>query len=287
MKRASDSRIHVSLDRHSVGVLILWILTVAAFVWQTIDFRGATESLMAYRSGLYLQPWRAVTSGFIHQSGPHALFNLVTLWITGVRTCRRFGAAWFFFVFFVSLFVGQISHTMISRSQVVGISGGVCGLYGFLLLKEWQGSVIPTLRYWSFFWVYPLALLLLFILDAIGLLGFANVNHLAGIATGWLLAFATGPAWRKIPIALITIASLLLVAVRPWDPVWQSVHGRFAQSSLLPATNCGHAIGPPTDIVMQAPALQVTILNPRRQRLVVSYWSTHWPLRAKPEASVR
>ena len=164
-----------------LSVIILCATTIAVFIWQTTEFRSASEALVAYRSGLYLQPWRAITSGFIHQSAPHVLFNLVTLWIAGARTCQRYGVWWLLVVFFVSLFVGQVAHTLITQSQVVGISGGICGLYGFLIHREWQGSLVQTLRLWEFFWVYPLALLVLFVLDVVGLLSIANVSHVVAI----------------------------------------------------------------------------------------------------------
>lgn len=278
MTRAGDSNSQVPVVGQLLGLIILCVLALSAFLWQSIDERGATEALVAYRSALYLQPWRAISSGFIHQSFPHVLFNLVTLWISGVRTCRKYGSGWFLLVFFVSLFVGQICHTMLYPSQVVGISGGVCGLYGFLLVKEWQGSLSQTLRHWAFLWIYPFALFALFVLHTVGILSIANVNHLVTITTGGLVAYAAGPLWRQLPIVLTSLASIVFVLYRPWDPVWQAVHARYTSSDLLPTIECRPAIGPPTDMVMRAPALVITIVNPLQQYLFVSYYDPNGEL---------
>ena len=258
------------------GLAGICIFAVAVFVWQNADFRGTSDSLAAYRSGLYLQPWRAISSGFIHQSALHLSFNLVTLWILGARTCRRYGTTSFLLVFLVSLFVGQVTYTLTSNGHVIGVSGGACGLYGYLLLKEWKNTLFQTLRAWSFFWVYPLLLIVLFGLDLTGLLTIANTSHVAGVATGCCCAFAAKSRWQKIPIALITIASVVLVVFRPWDPVWQSLHGKVSPSSLLPVSGCGAE--PAIEVDNHAPALLVTILNPRRRQLVVSYFDANGQL---------
>ena len=261
-----------------LALLVLCVLTVLAFVWQTIDERGATEALVAYRSALYLQPWRAISSGFIHQGLPHVIFNLVTFWIAGARTCRRYGAAWFLGVFFLSMFVGQVCHTMLYPSQIVGISGGVCGLYGFLFVREWQGSLSQTLRRWAFFWIYPVALLVLFVLHTVGLLSIASVNHLIGIAAGGLVALGAGALWRQLPIIVMSLASIVFVLYRPWDTVWQAVHARYTSSDLLRTTECTPVIGPSTDIVMRAPVLVVSIVNPLQRHVFVRYYDPNGDL---------
>lgn len=261
-----------SPDTLPYGPVAVGGVALGVFAWQTTDFDEAFDAIAAYRSALYLQPWRALTSAFLHQAFPHLIFNLVTLWFAGVRMWRGFGGRWFFMVFVLSILVGQVAHTLITDTQVIGMSGGICGFYGFLFYEEWRGSLAATLRSWAFFWVYPLLLLVLFVLDQVGLLDIANVSHLVAIASGWLLALGTGTMTRKAPIILVTATSLALLLVRPWDPVWQAIHGTYPESALLAVSECRPTVGPSTEVVLQAPVLVVTILNPDRRRLVVSYY---------------
>ncbi len=263
--------------RHVFGPAAIGIVTIAIYVWASIDVDGVFEALGAYRSALYQQPWRAVTSGFIHDILPHLLFNLVTLAIFGCRVVQRVGNGWFFAVFFITLIVGQVAYTLAGPGSVYAISGGVCGLYGFLLGLEWKSSLVRTVRSWAGFWLYPLLLLLLAVLDRLNLIPpVADLNHVVGIAMGLLLAATRRGRYKGYfgaAAAVVTTVALVLTVFRPWDPIWQAIYGTVDPATVLPRLDCDEPFPLPGAEVVSAPPLQVTLLNGARDALTISYYN--------------
>lgn len=274
MDTGETSQPSISTPACSIGLWLICVVMLAVFVWQSIDPSVVTESLTAYRSALYLQPWRAITSAFVHQGAAHAMFNLVTFAIAAHRTCQLYGAKWLAISFFASVFVGQVAHTLITAGYVVGISGGVCGLYGFLLCREWRGSLAKTIRTWAFFWLYPLTLISLFVIDFFGFLNVADLNHLVGIGTGVLVALGAKSFCYKLPILLTVTVSFLLVAFRPWDPVWHAVHGAYDRSLLIPVMPCAPATGLSEESIRHVSDTDITIINPDGRHIVLSYFNS-------------
>ncbi len=263
-----------SATRGAILPVTISLAAVAVSIWGWRDFAKVEEALTAYRSGLYLQPWRAISSVFLHVLAPHLIFNVVTLLVIGARVAIRYGVSWLVACFFLGAFVGQVAHTLIGPSFVVGISGGVCALYGFLLVREWKGAWIPTLRSWAMFWIYPLLLLALLVADQIGLLNIANVNHIVGIAIGALLAKSATSSrkryWQAATSIVVLVAGTLAV-YRPWDLVWRAVHNVNDVTELLQSHSCDDAPGLPSEGVLSATPLVVTIRNPDRPSITVSY----------------
>ena len=277
--------------RHALGPAAIGAVTVAVYVWAVIDVDGVFDALGAYRSALYQQPWRAVTSGFIHDILPHLLFNLITLAVFGYRVAQRVGSGWFFAIFFISLIVGQVAHTLAGPGSAYALSGGVCGLYGFLLGYEWRSSLGRTMRSWFGFWLYPLLLLLLAILDRLGVIPpVADLNHVVGIAMGLLLAAGRRGRNRRYynaAAATLTTVALVLTVLRPWDPIWRAIYGPVDPSTALPRLDCDEPFPLPGPEVISAPPLQVTLLNPARHELTISYYNPEGALIETFEFSLR
>jgi hypothetical protein len=79
---------------------------------------------------------------------------------------------------------------MVGLLPIHGISGAVCGLYGFLLIADWRDDFIHTIRQQPAYWLYPSSLLVLFVADRLGLTPVANLNHVVAIAYGVLVGRA-------------------------------------------------------------------------------------------------
>jgi len=136
---------------------------------------------------LHGQPWRLVTSMFLHGSLLHLAFNMFALWQVGQLVERLFGSARFIGLYAIAGVCGSLASVLWHHSvNSVGASGAIFGLVGGLfaftrrahsgvpptVVTELQGSLLPFL-------VFNLAA------------GFAyphtdNAAHIGGLAGGWV-----------------------------------------------------------------------------------------------------
>lgn len=84
----------------------------------------------------YNQPWRMITSPFIHRDFLHYLGNLIWLLFFGYQIEKIYGGKYVLGVFFGALITGYFTHLTIMHEGIIGISGGVCGLFGFSLVAN-------------------------------------------------------------------------------------------------------------------------------------------------------
>jgi rhomboid protease GluP len=144
---------------------------------------------------LHGQPWRLVTSLFLHGSLLHLAFNMLALWQVGQLVERIFGSLRFSFLYLLSGIAGSLASAlwgalgaMLWHSHVnsVGASGAIFGIIGGLLAfigREHSGvppTVVQDLR--SSIWPF-----LLFNIGA----GFLyphtdNAAHIGGLVGGYL-----------------------------------------------------------------------------------------------------
>jgi membrane associated rhomboid family serine protease len=140
--------------------------------------------------------WRLVTSGFLHASPIHILFNMLMLWWFGSALEALLGRGRYLIVYLVAIVAGSAGALLLSPEvATIGASGGVFGILGAGIVLERRG--IP---------VFGGAALPIVIIN-LGL-GFflANVSiggHIGGLIGGMLAIVALGglsghAAYRKI-----------------------------------------------------------------------------------------
>jgi membrane associated rhomboid family serine protease len=170
---------------------------------------------------------RLISSGFLHGSWTHLLFNMMTLYFFGPMLEMQLGTANFIMVYVLSLLGGDVFSLFLHRYQSdytsLGASGAVMGLI-FSCIALFPGMQI------GFFgipipipaWAYGLFYVLLSIYgirsqkDHIG-----HDAHLGGGLTGLLTSVCLFPAVlisNYLPILLIVIPSVVfiyLILTRP------------------------------------------------------------------------
>ncbi len=165
------------------------------------------------------EPWRMVTSAFLHSPDSllHILLNMYTLWIFGQALEPILGRVRFLAVYLISALGGSVGYLLLNPLLVpgqglvglVGASGAIFGLFGAMLLVQRQRGG-DTRQLW--------------VLIAInGVIGFliphiAWQAHLGGLITGGLCAAVLAYAPRGRRQGLIQILGLagvfaLLIAV--------------------------------------------------------------------------
>lgn len=211
--RASDGRPVVT--QALIGACVL------AFVLQLVPGLDITQRFAFAPAVAQTQPWRLLTSAFLHQTGflPHIGFNMYLLWMVGPQLESRFGRSRFLALYLLSAVGGSVGFLALADptdpqswyAAVVGASGAVFGLFGALLVVN-RRLGIENRGLFVFFAINA----------AIGFFPGTNIAwqaHLGGLVTGLLTALALvhAPAVRRSALQaaglVVVLVVLVLVAV--------------------------------------------------------------------------
>jgi membrane associated rhomboid family serine protease len=195
---------------------------VVLFLLQLASGNQITDNLAFEPSLAGSQPWRFVTSAFLHSTGfvLHIGFNMLVLYQVGPYLEQALGRARYLALYLISAFGGSVGYLLLAdpldpfswNRPVVGASGAVFGLFGGLLVVQRRLGQ----RSGGLFGLVALNFGLGFV--------FANVawqSHLGGLITGAVVAAAIalprGPRRAAIQTgAVLGVLALLvlLAAVR-------------------------------------------------------------------------
>ncbi len=177
------------------GALILAGICIVIFLMQVL-IPGFEDSLLLNDQAIY-EPWRFLTSIFLHGGLGHLAYNLFALVLFGLMTEHLIGTRKLILVFFISgIFANILGFNFYPSS--LGASGAIFGLLGLLIILR------PKLTVWAFGLPLPLFIAgILWVLgDIVGAAAFlsgnpinntGNIAHLSGIFVGILF----GIFWRK------------------------------------------------------------------------------------------
>jgi len=85
---------------------------------------------------VYAQPWRILTSPFIHNTLLEFFVNLLTLCLFGWKIEPVYGRVKTLSIFLGAMVAGQVLSITVAHDWTVGISNGVGGLFGFSLIAN-------------------------------------------------------------------------------------------------------------------------------------------------------
>ena len=134
----------------------------------------------------FSQPWRFVTSIFLHASIEHIFFNMFALFIFGIYLESVVGIKHFLSIFFLAGVLGNLAYLVLSPSGIipaVGASGAIYGVMGMLAamrpkLIVYVGYIPMPMVAAAFIWTLT---------EFFGLFvpsGVAHEAHIAGLAIG-------------------------------------------------------------------------------------------------------
>jgi membrane associated rhomboid family serine protease len=219
----------------------------------------------------YNQPWRVVTSPFTHRDIIAYFVNLAFLLLFGWEIERKHGWAIFLGVFFGALVSAYVIWTNLAHDWIWGISGGVCGLFGFSLIANRCTPWWTTVTHRPLHALYLANLVWAVIIDVTNLIPYrvAHLDHLMGILYGMAFgrAFLLAPQdarWRGAVIALpiVLFASLFY---SPWQVEWRLVK---TPPKLVTANADCRLQSPIQDVYIPAP---ITFVNASTKPIAV-YW---------------
>jgi len=138
------------------------------------------------------EPWRLVSSMFLHASTGHVVGNMIALYILGMAVQHAFGAWRTVYLYFLSGIVAAIGSTLLNTGPSVGASGAVFGLMGAMVAyfafykKEYRfqdnriGAVLLVWAIYSF-------------IEGMATPYIDVAAHIFGFAAGFLLAYLVKP----------------------------------------------------------------------------------------------
>jgi len=137
------------------------------------------------------QPWRFVTSIFLHANFAHLFYNMLALFFFGLYLERLVKQKTYFMIFIISGILGNLLFMFVTFDPsipAVGASGAIYGIIGAL----------AALRPFAIVYVYftPMPLIALaFLWALISFLGIfvpsniAHAAHFSGLLTGYVLGY--------------------------------------------------------------------------------------------------
>jgi membrane associated rhomboid family serine protease len=170
---------------------------------------------------------RLISSGFLHVSWPHLIFNMFSLYAFSGSIEANLGSLPFLVIYFVSLLGGGLFSLYVHRQHgdysLVGASGAVCGIiFASIALFPGMGVGFFGLPFFIPGWLYGILYVAYSIYgirskkDNIG-----HEAHLGGALIGMIAALIIEPAAfignyiTILIIALPTIAFIYLIITRP------------------------------------------------------------------------
>jgi len=183
------------------------VLCVLVYILQIIPGSEVTSALLYYPPLTALEPWRMITSIFVHSPGSvlHIVFNMFSLVIFGPILEQALGRVRFLALFLMSGLGGSVAVLLLApQTPVLGASGAIFGLLGafFVIQRRLGGTNVQ--------------LLLVIVLNlAVGFLPGTNIAwqaHVGGLIVGALvgLIFLYSPRGNTNRMSNATVQAALV-----------------------------------------------------------------------------
>jgi membrane associated rhomboid family serine protease len=213
---------------NSPVTLFLTLITVI-FSYQGLQNKTFFDKYAFNIEGVlrYKEYYRLISSGFLHGSWWHLLFNLYALFSFGETLEVVIGGTNLLFIYFVSLIGGNILslyiHRFDSQYSAIGASGAVCGIiFASIVIFPDMEIGMFLLPFSLTSWMYGLLFVLISIYGIKSRM--SNIGHdahLGGALLGMLVAVRLYPESLQanyLPIVLVvtpTLAFIFLIIKHP------------------------------------------------------------------------
>lgn len=203
--------------------IVTWILIAANIIVSYMGFRDqdffSRYSFEVDKILIYKDYKRLITSGFLHVSWMHLIFNMFSLYFFSNGLESHLGILKFLVIYFASLLCGNLFSLFVHKNHdsysSVGASGAVCGVIFAAI------ALFPGLDIWFLIpipaWIYGIV----FVLYSIYAIRSRKENigheaHLGGALAGLVIAIIMEPSallTNYITILLIFIPSAVFIYI--------------------------------------------------------------------------
>jgi membrane associated rhomboid family serine protease len=210
------SQLRTRLTGSSAPVVTYSLIGLCVLVYVLQAFSGGIVTDALQYAGVYsqhelFQPWRLITSIFVHYSILHIALNMYSLLIFGALLEPLLGRIRYLVLFLISGFAGSVAVLLIAvpEQAVGGASGAIFGLFGafFVIQRRLGGNATQLLV------LIGINLVIGFI-PSFGISWQAHIGGLVGGAlVGLIYTETRAPSRRPIQIGLLVLLSLIVVAL--------------------------------------------------------------------------
>ena len=211
-----------------IGLFVMQILT-------GVDANNpSTESLLNWGANalpytMQEQPWRLVSSAFLHIGLMHLLFNGFAMYFFGQIAEPMFGSAKFLALFLLAAIGGNLLNSYVTWQDIIagtgqpglsaGASGGIMGIGAALLIaalfKISVNGMMLNLK--SLVFIMGINLVYGFAVP-----GIDNAGHIGGAITGLVIALAFAIGYRqRLAVALQNVAIQQQRYITPYQTSYQ------------------------------------------------------------------
>lgn len=248
------------VPKELVGTVTGWIVLANVAVWMTMIAvsRGAgvfsrfdAETTFAFGSLvpdiIASQPWRMISSAFVHADFGHVAMNMAILWFTGRQLERAFGSGRFALLYFAAFLTGNVFslvwHLVASPGTSVGASGGVLGVVAGLAAFFWRATGRHSEQTRQWLWFCGFGLIGGLVVSIFGM-PVDNAAHLGGMVAGFLLSWYAFAGRRSLS-PLVSRVAVAAVFVSGFASIAASLATRDAALVALPppASSGAHTRG--------------------------------------------
>lgn len=174
------------MEKFRFYALWLCLIVIGIYLLQVL-IPGFTDLFILNKESFF-QPYRFLSSVFLHGSLPHLLYNLFALGLFGSILEKLTGGKKFLLVFFLSgILASLVSVNFYERS--LGASGAIYGILGCLAI------IRPKMMVWTY--GMPLPMFLAAIVWTLGSVmgifipsNIGHIAHLSGIVVGFLFGIS-------------------------------------------------------------------------------------------------
>ena len=167
--------------------------------------------------------WRMPLSAFHHAHIVHLGFNVLAFVGLGLMLERRM-RWWTYALFFVMACTVSVLPEYLLEHQVVGISGGIAGVFGYLIVLRRNDPWLQMAITRRFIRAFLISLVVCVVLTELNILPIANVAHFAGLGYGWIAGWSATIRGRMGTAARIAFCAAHLALLPGFyyaaHPVW-------------------------------------------------------------------
>jgi membrane associated rhomboid family serine protease len=200
------------------ALILINVLVFLAVFSMPQEMMDKAFAALSFSSANLLEPWRLLTSMFMHASASHLFLNMLALYFFGGVAEKGLGQKRFALIYFMSGIAGSLLYGFTSAVPAVGASGCIFGVMGAAMFLK-PGHLIKL-------YIIPLPLGFIAFLYALSQVaiaavpletsGVAYAAHVGGIVTGAVLAFYFEPRRSAKGLAMLIVIVALLLMLWPF-----------------------------------------------------------------------
>ena len=207
------------MPRATILLVFLSVLVFEVMFALPPETRDAAFTALSFSAATAFQPWRWLTSMFVHISASHLFFNMIALFLFGRILEKEIGARKTVLIYVAAGLAGNLLFAMTSSEPVVGASAAMFGILGAAMLL----TPLKTTKLYLF--PLPVAMLgvaftafeaFVVYYQPAEFAQVANVAHIAGIVTGAVAAFHHAPKRAAKGLVIFLVCVFLLVFLSPF-----------------------------------------------------------------------